>query len=302
MTSLQIEYFLKVAELMSFSQAAQALYVSQPSVSRQIQLLEKDLGYTLFDRSNKNALSLTAAGMLFREAFQQASTELEEAYSAARSLSSSKGLRLRLGVGTLWDFSDALCQFRDTVRQQYPQAELRFESDTFLNLRSRVRSGDLDAILCTKTSLMDFDGLDVELVANLESRAYVRKGLLRPEDQPLTFQDFQGQRLLMLTEQESPMAMEHARIQFLARQISVEPVWMENRDSILQALLMGDGIAVFDQHMRFADDPRLTWMSLEDQIPLCVVSLRSRHNPLVHVLAESLQGSIGYHHKNTAEP
>ena len=44
MTSLQISYFLKTAEYMSFSRAAQALYVTQPSVSRQIKLLEAELG------------------------------------------------------------------------------------------------------------------------------------------------------------------------------------------------------------------------------------------------------------------
>ena len=44
MTSLQIVYFLKTAEYMSFSRAAQALYVTQPSVSRQIKLLEAELG------------------------------------------------------------------------------------------------------------------------------------------------------------------------------------------------------------------------------------------------------------------
>ena len=42
MTSLQIQYFLKVADCMSFSQAADELYVSQPSVSRQIQQLEHE--------------------------------------------------------------------------------------------------------------------------------------------------------------------------------------------------------------------------------------------------------------------
>ena len=43
MTSLQIQYFLKVDDCMSFSQAADELYVSQPSVSRQIQQLEHEL-------------------------------------------------------------------------------------------------------------------------------------------------------------------------------------------------------------------------------------------------------------------
>ena len=43
MTDLQIRYFLQVADSLSFSKAAQELFVSQPSVSRQIQRLEEEL-------------------------------------------------------------------------------------------------------------------------------------------------------------------------------------------------------------------------------------------------------------------
>lgn len=62
MTSLQVQYFLQVAESMSFSKAAEELYVSQPSVSRQVQLLEQELGFSLFDRSSKRNLAMTPAG------------------------------------------------------------------------------------------------------------------------------------------------------------------------------------------------------------------------------------------------
>ena len=71
MTSLQVSYFLRVAESMSFSKAAEELYVSQPSVSRQVQLLEAELGHRLFDRSSKRKLRLTPAGAVFRDFFQQ---------------------------------------------------------------------------------------------------------------------------------------------------------------------------------------------------------------------------------------
>lgn len=63
--------------------------------------------------------------------------------------------------------------------------ELYFESNSFAMLRSRLCSGALDAILCTKTSLMEFDGLNILPVCNLKCRAYVRKGLLCPEDEAL---------------------------------------------------------------------------------------------------------------------
>ena len=65
MNSLQVTCFLKVAECMSFSQAAAELYVSQPAVSRQIRLLEEELGCLLFDRSRKRLLCLTPAGRAY---------------------------------------------------------------------------------------------------------------------------------------------------------------------------------------------------------------------------------------------
>ncbi len=292
MTSLQITYFLKTAEYMSFSKAAQELYVSQPSVSRQIKLLEEELGYTLFDRSRKNAISLTAAGMVFRETFHHGLEQFRAAKVTAQQISEEPELQLRVGIGEYWDLSRELLDFREQVRQNSPRAVLQFETGPFQQLRKRVRSGDLDVILCTKTSLVDFDGLEIVQIADLESRAYVRKGLLCPEEVPLSASDFEGVRLLMLSEEEAPMAMELAQLQFLARQVKVTPVWMPNRDSILQALLMGDGVAVFDQYVRFRSDPRLTCFDLEDQIPLCGLWQENNQNPLIGMFVEHMAQAI----------
>lgn len=153
MTSLQVRYFLRVSESMSFSKAAEELYVSQPSVSRQVQLLEQELGVSLFDRSNKRSLSLTPAGVVFREFFLHTARGLEEAKHTAAALSGSQHLKLRVGIGVGWDFSRQLMEFRREALKRYPMAELYFESDTFRKLQSRVQSGDLDVVLCTETSV-----------------------------------------------------------------------------------------------------------------------------------------------------
>ena len=259
MTFLQIQYFLKTAECMSFSQAAQQLYVTQPSVSRQIKQLEQELGYPLFVRTQKNAIRLTPAGIVFQDAFSQMQTIYHRAVETAQSLSSHSPLQLKIGIGSGWDMSTALLR---------------------------------DAMICTKTSLMDFDGLVVQKITNLESRAYVKKGLLCPEDRPLSAADFQGQTLLMLSQEESPMAMELALLQFQARQITVVPKYLPNRDSILQALLLGEGVTVFDPYMRFSNDPRLTWFNLEDDIPVCVVWSRHNPNPLIRLFADSMEKAL----------
>ena len=62
----QLEAYVKVIELTSFSRAAEALFLSQPSVSTYITSLEKELGATLINRSTKE-LSPTFAGKIFYE-------------------------------------------------------------------------------------------------------------------------------------------------------------------------------------------------------------------------------------------
>ena len=65
MTIQQIQYFLMAAEKMSFTETAKVMYVSQPAVSRQISLLEEEIGLELF-RRNKSTLQLTgASGSVF---------------------------------------------------------------------------------------------------------------------------------------------------------------------------------------------------------------------------------------------
>jgi len=289
MTSLQVQYFLKAADCMSFSRAAAELYVSQPSVSRQVRLLEEELGYPLFDRSQRNRISLTSAGMLFRECFQSAARGFAQAMASAGKLDAGAPLRLRTGIGAGWDLSEALVRFRARALRDYPQAELSFECSPFQSLREKLQSNALDVILCTKTSILDFDDLDVMQVANLESRVYVRRGLLRPEGEPLRIRDFHGRTLFMLREEESPMAMELVQIQFQAQQVKVNPVWMPNRETILQAVLLGEGITVFDQYMYFESDPRLTYFRLEDSIPICAAWKQRTQNPLIRLFTDTMK-------------
>lgn len=66
MDSKSIRYFLVIAEEENMSRAAQRLHMSQPPLSRQLKLLEEEVGTTLFERSH-GRLRLTAAGIYLRE-------------------------------------------------------------------------------------------------------------------------------------------------------------------------------------------------------------------------------------------
>ena len=84
----QIEYVLAVAEEQSFTRAASRLHLAQPSLSRQVRLIERELGVLLFDRGPGQAVvSLTAEGDSLLPFLRRIVSDVEAAGAEARALS-----------------------------------------------------------------------------------------------------------------------------------------------------------------------------------------------------------------------
>src|SRR5882762_8385387 len=75
----QLEAFLRIAEMGSFSKAARRLAVSQPALSRTIRLMEEDLGVRVFDRDTRNVV-LTPAGMELKPIAERLTAEWRSAF------------------------------------------------------------------------------------------------------------------------------------------------------------------------------------------------------------------------------
>ena len=64
MTTKQIDYCIELSRTLNFSRAAEKMFVSQPTLTYQIKLLEDEVGFAIFERSGKGA-ALTPAGTQF---------------------------------------------------------------------------------------------------------------------------------------------------------------------------------------------------------------------------------------------
>ncbi|MBC3410505.1 transcriptional regulator CynR [Pseudomonas sp. SWRI51] len=97
MLARHIQYFLAVAEHLSFTKAATALHVSQPALSQQVRQLEESLGAPLFDRSGRTT-RLTDAGHVYLLYARRADQELREAKRAIHDVSDLSRGSLRVAV------------------------------------------------------------------------------------------------------------------------------------------------------------------------------------------------------------
>ena len=93
----ELEFFIKVAELGSFTKAAVSLGISQPSLTRQIHLLERELNSSLFYRTGRG-VRLTPAGTVFREHASAIIETAKRAQSAVSEFTTGAAGRIAIGI------------------------------------------------------------------------------------------------------------------------------------------------------------------------------------------------------------
>jgi len=133
---------LAVAEHLSFCHAANALGVSQSSVSTRIRALEEELGIFLFER-NTRGVRLTEAGRLFVERVSAGVDQLDHAVRIAGMVASGKYGRLRIGIHALIPHSfpaELICRYR----KDHPGIEIEMVEGTAREAFMQLRADRLD--------------------------------------------------------------------------------------------------------------------------------------------------------------
>lgn len=141
----QLEYFAAVAEWLSFREAADACFVTQPGLSAQLKDLERLLGVQLFERSQRTVL-LTPAGETLLPLARGILTASDEFVDLARSLTQPLSGTLRFGViPTVAPY--LLPKTLPALRQRYPQLQVRLHEDLTHRLLELLSHGKLDLLL-----------------------------------------------------------------------------------------------------------------------------------------------------------
>lgn len=141
----QMECFVAVAEGGSFRAAAERLHMSQPPLSRQVKLLESELGVLLLERGTKG-VTLTAAGRRFLKEARAALDQATLAVAAARRTSERADRPLRVGFTTFFD-PDIIPGIEPEYRKRIPGGSLDANPGISIELLKRLRRNSLDIAL-----------------------------------------------------------------------------------------------------------------------------------------------------------
>lgn len=290
----QLRCFVAVAEELHFGRAAQRLNMTQPPLSRQVQLLERILGVVLLDRTSRS-VRLTPAGRAFLIEARRILRLSESAALATRRIASGDAGRVAVGFTAASGYS-FLPKLVDLARSQLPNVDL--------TLRELVSGEQVEALLTGRIDLglvrppltrPEFDKVRVltePLVAALPT------GDPRLAEARVELSAFDNRQMVMYAPEGAGYF--HAMLTSMFDAAGVSPLYVQHMSqihSILALVHAGIGAAVVPEaamrlHFEGVEFRPLT-TPLDRPVELFVAWRRDNDNPSLKPLLDLIETHVG---------
>jgi len=188
MNTKQVKLFLLIADIKSFSKAAELEALTQPAVTQQIMRLEKEMGSTLFRRKHKR-IELTKKGKLFYKFAKNMLSMVDNLEKEMTIIDKGDESYLRIGSSHI-PTSGLLYRKIAEFKKQHPNTYIIYELNDTENITYMVQNGIIDlgfvgAIMNNELNYTSFSGDELKLVSHKEFDIPTEITLARLKEIPL---------------------------------------------------------------------------------------------------------------------
>ncbi len=287
MTDLRrLQYFVAVAQERNFTRAAEQLHVAQPALSRQVRLLEQELGVELLHRTT-HEFELTAAGAELLERGPKVLASVDELWRAIRSYGAGQRGHLRVAYGASASYETAP-RLLAALTERHPQVEFVTAVRSVNEIMTGLSAGSLDVGIVRCPSR----------VADLESRT------IRLEPQGVLVRDdhrFASSSVVAIDELAQETLLMHPRdanpghydaIVELCRAAGFEPrivLRSVSFDLAYSSVADKEAVAIVGESSRVGLPAGLHWLPLAPSATMTVSLVVRRYNrsPIVDQILQS---------------
>ena len=156
----RIEYFLVLAEKLNYTKAAKELCISAQALTKQINLLEEELGTKLFHRTTRS-VELTEDGVMCRDQFANLKAVYDETLAAVEDAIRKKNRVVRIGFFAPLPRNEFLTPLIHMLSAQFSEIEFEITTNTMDGLREQIKSGEIDLAFTNAHDFEDWLGCDL---------------------------------------------------------------------------------------------------------------------------------------------
>ena len=291
-----LQYFLRAAECLNFTRAARECFITQTAMSQHIAGMERELGFQLFIRNNRN-VELTVAGREFYERVKAILQSYDDAVSRGRNLASGSQGSVTILVSSSLDglvFTPRLHQFK----LENPTIDMRVIVASPRHIVSRLRRGEADLILFWPTEMRYHDDIFVHNLAEFKACLICRRDHPLASFARITPEQLRKSTITMVDLVSMPNTLHiHYR---LWQQVGL-PVQSEESlfnkvnqmEEVLFSVLINNCVAIVPEFARAHTSAEYACIDLELPAPLMFTMssgyLRKNQNPALPLLVETLR-------------
>lgn len=279
MKLIQIQYFLTIAEYKSITKAAEQLYVSQPAVTKQMNLLEEELGVRLMNRI-PSGIELTETGEEFAKDLRAVMAELDRAVEKAVNAGSKKPNELRIGCfdGAFTD--DFLPKLYSGLKAIQPDLRIRLGRHSVVENQKALEADRIDLMIGLKLPGDDGFFMDREYcsktLAKREGALIYSKASPLAKKKKLNPGDFAKETFFSVSSEQSLIKPGI----FTLKKMGIENPSIEEADnfaSMMASVRLGLGFTVLAKQV-IETDPELKAWPLPEEYGMEVVAVWKKKN------------------------
>lgn len=259
----QLRCFLAVAEHLNFTQAAKQLCLGQPSLSRQIAELEKELGVQLFVR-NHRAVKLTAAGSVLYKYSSPIVAKSAEAVEMTRQ--AGLGLYESLKIGYLGFEYKLLPQAIKIYHQNYPNIVFSATRYTWHELDEALVANELDVAFTLSTGLETFSGIEWKNISRNPLTVVLPCSHRLAGQTKIKLSALAEEPFIQTSQETSPLANAINISLCLKNGFSPNLKYSSPYvETVLMLVEAGIGVAILPRHASFFLRPNLSFIDIDDE-------------------------------------
>ena len=257
-----MRYFFETARRLNFTRAADALHVSQPALSKQISLLEDELGVRLFHRTSRT-VTLTWAGSLLSSTLKEVFAKLDETIGKIRVTGSFKDNTIRiLGFKGL-NFSNLPVHISQACHSEMPDVHISITTGAIYSLPDIFKEEEYDVVITLEFELPRYPGCEYAVLEEMKP-VIIYSPLHIPGDKPMSSETFQGSPLICVSDTATALRQQKD-LQAMGVHCG-EIVYAANVNEIVNLIMEGKGITVMDRSVTVPFAGALAHWSVEGQI------------------------------------
>lgn len=257
--------FYHVAKSLSFSDAAQELFISQSAVSQSVKVLERRLGQTLFTRSTKK-VSLTKEGEILFKHIEPAINLIVKGEGQLLSAQESGGVQLRIAA------NDTICRYYlvpylNQFHKEYPDVHIKIINASSQNCAAFLEGNRVDLIITNSPNPALNNVMDITPIKEFQDIFIADRTAYPFEDRELTLRELSTLPILMLEKNSTTSVFLHE--QFLSHSIDLAPaIELNSNDLLIDLASIGLGIAFVPDYCITEHTPsNLYTLKIKDKMP-----------------------------------